>query len=789
MSSSAHNERDPSAEFPPGGSHAHALQFILDNMRDGVTVIDKNGHFVMRNVAAENIAGISAEYRSPGDWARELGACLPDGTTPFPADQLPTMRALHGESVEAAELFVRHPGAPEGKWLSVTARPFTDEKGNAAGAIAIYRDVTRRKHVEHALRASEKRYRLLFEENLAGILRTTLEGRVLECNEAFAKMLGYASSQELAAINAQAFYLRPLDRAQLIGRLQEEKSVTQQEVCFRRKDGGPVWILTNMNLVESDDEPGTFTIIGTTFDITDRKQSREELRESQTRFAAFMRHLPGVAFMKNRRGQYVFYNEAALGLFHVEPSAFLGKTDHEVWPSEYADRFVSNDTVVFRTKKPVEAVEAVPHKQAVHYWLIYKFPILDENEEVQFIGGVGIDITERRELEDQLRQSQKMEAVGRLAGGVAHDFNNLLTVISGYGDMIMRGLPAQDPLHSCIEEVLKASSRATSLTNQLLAFSRRQVIQPKILDLNILVANMDRMLRRVIGEHIELETLLSPGLGNVKADAGQLEQVIMNLSVNARDAMPEGGKLCIRTTNVDIPRSSRLHADVRPGSYVRLTVADTGKGMDAEIMIHLFEPFYTSKATGKGTGLGLSTVYGIVKQSSGEIVVESEPGSGATFHIYLPRATGATDASLASRPEQVVRSGTETILLVEDEPGVRQLVREMLNRLGYTILEAGGGAEALRIFAQHQGAIDLLLTDVIMPQMSGRDLAQRLRTVQPALKVLYISGYTDDMLAHHGVLEPNVYLLPKPFAPDELAKKLREVLDAPASKGADGQRA
>jgi CheY-like chemotaxis protein len=300
---------------------------------------------------------------------------------------------------------------------------------------------------------------------------------------------------------------------------------------------------------------------------------------------------------------------------------------------------------------------------------------------------------------------------------------------------------------------------------------------------------MDRMLRRVIGEHIELETLLSPGLGNVKADAGQLEQVIMNLSVNARDAMPEGGKLCIRTTNVDIPRSSRLHADVRPGSYVRLTVADTGKGMDAEIMIHLFEPFYTSKATGKGTGLGLSTVYGIVKQSSGEIVVESEPGSGATFHIYLPRATGATDASLASRPEQVVRSGTETILLVEDEPGVRQLVREMLNRLGYTILEAGGGAEALRIFAQHQGAIDLLLTDVIMPQMSGRDLAQRLRTVQPALKVLYISGYTDDMLAHHGVLEPNVYLLPKPFAPDELAKKLREVLDAPASKGADGQRA
>jgi two-component system cell cycle sensor histidine kinase/response regulator CckA len=784
MNTPAHSDREPPADFPPAGTHAYVLQFILDNMSDGVTVLDREGDFVMRNSAAELIAGITAEHRSPKQWARALGVCLPDGVTSFPEDQLPALRALRAESVDAVELFVRHAHAPQGNWVSVTAHRFTDEQGKAIGAIAIYRDVTRRKHAEQALRASERRYRLLFEKNLAGILRTTLEGRVLECNEAFARMLGYRSSDELAAINAQLFYQQPADRAALLARLLEQKSITQQEVCFRTKDGRPVWILTNMNLVESDDESGALTIVGTTFDITDRKRSREQLRESQQRFAAFMRHLPGVAFMKNRRGQYVFYNEAAQGLFHLEPSEFLGKTDHDVWPSEYADRFVSNDTEVVRTKKPVEAVEAVPHQQAVHYWLIYKFPILDENDEVQFIGGVGIDITERRQLEDQLRQSQKMEAVGRLAGGVAHDFNNLLTVISGYGDMIMRGLAADDPLHGCIEEVLKASSRATSLTNQLLAFSRRQVIQPKILDVNVLVANMDRMLRRVIGEHIELETVLTPGLSPVKADAGQLEQVIMNLVVNARDAMPEGGKVYIRTGNVDVPRSSGLHADVRPGSYVRLTVADTGQGIDAEIMIHLFEPFYSSKATGKGTGLGLSTVYGIVKQSGGEIVVESEPGSGATFHMYLPRVIGVTDIA-HPRPEPIVRSGTETILLVEDEPGVRQLVREMLHQLGYTILEAGGGAEALRIFAQHEGAIDLLLTDVIMPQMSGRDLAERLCTLRPALKVLYISGYTDDMLAHHGVLEPNVYLLPKPFAPDELAKKLREVLDAQTIKGVD----
>src|SRR5689334_16481772 len=317
---------------------------------------------------------------------------------------------------------------------------------------------------------------------------------------------------------------------------------------------------------------------------------------------------------------------------------------------------------------------------------------------------------ERVTLEEQFRQSQKMEAIGRLAGGVAHDFNNLLTVISGYAHMIVRDLPHDDPLHSCVEEVLKAASRATSLTNQLLAFSRRQVIQPKTLDLNALVANMDRMLRRVIGEHIELETVLSPGIGSVKADAGQLEQVIMNLAVNARDAMSEGGKLSIRTSNVDVRRSSRVHADVRPGSYVRLTIADTGKGMDAEIMVHLFEPFYTSKETGKGTGLGLSTVYGIVKQSGGEIVVESEPGRGAIFNIYLPRITDPGERTAAAVGEHPVHAGTETILLVEDETGVRQLVREMLRRLGYKIHEASNGADAVRIFAQHQSAIDLLLT-------------------------------------------------------------------------------
>ena len=772
-------------EFPPAGTHARVLQLILDSMGDGVTVVDQDGNFVLRNAAAEQIAGITPQHASPIQWARACQVCLSDGVTPCPDDQLPTLRALRGERVDAVELFVRQARGTEGRWVSVTARPFADERGNPIGAIALYRDVTRRRQAEQALRASERRYRLLFEKNLAGILRSTLDGRVLEYNEAFARMLGYDSSSELATLNTRAFYYQPSDREDLIARLRQQKSITQEEVCFRHKDGGSVWILLNMNLVEAEDEVGEPTIIATSFDITERKESREALRESQKRFGAFMRHLPGVAFMKNREGQYVFYNESAQRLFDLNPDDFLGKTDHQVWPAEYAERFMANDAEVIRSKKLLETVEAIPHQHALHHWLIYRFPILDEHDEVHFVGGVGIDITERRELEEQLRQSQKMEAIGRLAGGVAHDFNNLLTVISGYGDMIMRSLPENDPMRGSVEEVMRAASRATSLTNQLLAFSRRQVIQPKVLDLNVLVANMDRMLRRVIGEHIELETVLTPGLGSVKADTGQLEQVIMNLAVNARDAMPEGGNLSIRTANVDIPRSSKLHADVQPGSYVRLTVADTGKGMDTEIMVHLFEPFYTSKSTGKGTGLGLSTVYGIVKQSGGEIVVESEPGRGATFHIYMPRIAGAMETAHSAAARPGILTGTETILLVEDEPGVRQLVREMLHRLGYTILEAGGGPEALRLYDQHHGSIDLLLTDVIMPQMSGRDLAERLRLRRPSLKVLYVSGYTDDMLAHHGMLEADVFLLPKPFAPDELARKLREVLDTHTIRRAD----
>jgi two-component system, cell cycle sensor histidine kinase and response regulator CckA len=385
-----------------------------------------------------------------------------------------------------------------------------------------------------------------------------------------------------------------------------------------------------------------------------------------------------------------------------------------------------------------------------------------------------------RQSEDHLRQSQKMEAVGRLAGGVAHDFNNLMTIVMGRSELLMTGLQEADPLRRNADEIKRTAERAVALTQQLLAFSRKQVLMPKVLDLNVVVANMDRMLRRLIGEDIDLVTVLGPALERVRADPGQLEQVIMNLAINARDAMPSGGKLTIETANVHLDLAyARKHAAVAPGPYVMLSVSDNGTGMDADTQSHIFEPFFTTKDQGKGTGLGLATVYGIVKQSGGYIWVYSEPGWGTTFKIYLPRIGDAAESPEPVHPATQPR-GSETILLVEDEDGVRELTREILAMNGYTVIAARHGAEALEVCQQYSGEIALILTDVVMPQMSGHALMERIKPVRPSLKVLYMSGYTDKAVVRHGMLAGDVAFLQKPFTPDTLARKVREALDSPA---------
>ncbi len=385
---------------------------------------------------------------------------------------------------------------------------------------------------------------------------------------------------------------------------------------------------------------------------------------------------------------------------------------------------------------------------------------------------------ELSQAQDQLRQAQKMEAVGRLAGGVAHDFNNLLTAITGYSDLLMSDLAEGDPMRGDLEQVKHAADRAASLTRQLLAFSRRQVLQPRVLDLNAVVGSVDKMLRRLIGEDIDLLTVPAPALGWVKADPGQLEQILMNLAVNARDAMPQGGKLTIETANVELDGAYvRQHAAVQPGPYVMLAVSDTGCGMDAETRSHLFEPFFTTKEVGKGTGLGLATVYGIVTQSGGTVSVYSEPGRGTTFKLYLPRVEDAAGRPVpAGLPAPPVK-GSETILVVEDEKAVRSLACEVLKRNGYTVLEARHGDEALAVSDRHEGRIALMLTDMVMPGKRGPDVARQLAAVRPDMKVLYMSGYADSGIVHQGVLDAGTAFLAKPFTPTALARKVREVLD------------
>jgi signal transduction histidine kinase len=393
------------------------------------------------------------------------------------------------------------------------------------------------------------------------------------------------------------------------------------------------------------------------------------------------------------------------------------------------------------------------------------------------------DRAKHRLLEEQLRQAQKMESIGRLAGGVAHDFNNLLTVIGGYTQLMLVRIPPGDDLRKDVEEVAKAGERAASLTSQLLAFSRKQIIAPAVLNLNDAISETRKLLGRLIGEDIELVTVLDPNLGNAKADPGQIEQVIMNLAVNARDAMPKGGKLALSTGNAVLDESYvKENPDSHAGPHVFLSVSDSGIGMDSETLSHLFEPFFTTKEQGKGTGLGLSTVFGIVKQSGGSIRVQSEPGHGTTFKVYLPRVDQPAAparkavASLAAAPK-----GTETVLLVEDEEAVRRLTHAVLRRNGYKVLVAGDGEEALRTLQQHQGPVHLLLTDVVLPRMGGREVALQVSQLRPEIRVLFTSGYSDRAFGENGTLEPGMAFLPKPFTPEELLRNVREILETPSS--------
>ncbi len=660
-------------------------------------------------------------------------------------------------------------------WVLDETSVVCDESGRARHLQGVLIDVTERRLGQETLRESEQRFRGAFDSSALGMALTSREGGIMRANDVLCEILGY-ERDELVGMSFSDI-THPEDRRARRSDLDRLRAdgvgAYQAERRYVRKDGQVVWCRVSASAIQ--DEGGSALYDITQFqDVSAERALRRSLEDSERRFRALFEESHVSKVVIDDDGAIVDCNPAYCELVGIDRGKLRGRRLHEFSvhgaPGEDLLEAITSGAPV-----PVQLIREDGQQRE-----------LDVSAKRNVLPGrhlvVMVDLTEQRRLEDQVRQSQKMESVGRLAGGIAHDFNNLLTAITGYTELMLRRIPAGDPLRRDASEIRVAAERATNLTRQLLAFSRRQVLQPRLLDLNTVVVEMEKMLQRLIGEDVSLETLLEPELGAVRADPGQLEQVILNLAVNARDALPLGGKLTIETTNVELEgEEADTHVGGQAGSYVLLTISDNGHGMDESTRAQLFEPFFTTK-DGEGTGLGLATVYGIVKQSDGYIWVDSEPGAGSCFRVYLPRVLEAAAVPpVEDRPAaHEAPQGAETILLVEDEEIVRDLVKEMLTGFGYDVLEARNGREAIDVSRDHAGPIHLLISDVIMPGISGPEASREVVAQRPETRVLFISGYTDSAIVHHGVLEPGTEFLQKPFNSETLARKVRSVLDGAA---------
>jgi|GEM_PF-674696 len=687
-------------------------------------------------------AAIKAAISDPGDYEVEYRTVWPDGS-------------LH--------------------WRLARGRSYRDVTGKPVRMIGVNLDTDERK-------AGERRLELqgaALQAAANSIVITDAKGIILWANQAFSQLTGY-STDEVQGKNVELLKSGKQDDAFYRNLWQRITAgeIWRGELVNRRKDGG--LYTEEMTITPVRSKTGEIShFVAIKQDVTERKQVEIALQEAEAKYRGMFDDAVVGMFQSEPNGRLTSINSAmAQMLGYDSPAAALAEMiDLKCF---YVDpRHLKSLEDMLEQSGVVRDFEyEIARRDGTKRHLVANArAVRDQAGKMLYYEGTVQDISERKLLEERFRQAQKMEAVGRLAGGVAHDFNNALSVINGYSEILQLELSGDDPRRAKLEEVRKAGNRAASLTRQLLAFSRKQTVQPVVLDLNSVVSDTEKMLRRLIGEDIGLVFLRESQSPRIKADRGQVEQILMNLAVNARDAMPHGGKLVIRTANADIdPTYIGGHPFAKPGRYVTLSVTDTGVGMDAETRAHIFEPFFTTKEVGKGTGLGLSTVYGIVKQSGGHISVYSELGKGTVFKIYFPEAAEGTPKN-QTKSSRAVAPGVETVLLVEDEDALRQLTHECLQSSGYTVLAARDGKEAMELATNYEDAIDLLLTDVIMPEMSGPQVADALLSSRPNLKLLYMSGYTDDLISHHGVLEPEIAFLEKPFNLDSLLLKVREVLD------------
>jgi PAS domain S-box-containing protein len=816
--------RAHAAEAAERASEAR-IRMIIETALDAVIVMDDSGRVTDWNAQAHTMFGWSRDEAIGKSLSRMI---IPPRSEHAHEESLTHYLETGEEPVlnRRIELHARH---RDGREFPVELSISPTRIGSTYSFSAFVRDVTVQKLAERQLRESEERYRSVVTALDEGVILADDQGIIQACNTSAERILGVSTGHLLQRSMQDPTWQTihedgspyPVDRYPSLITLRTGQPCADVIMGVRIAGGGLRWISVNTRPLMRNPDSAPYAVVTSLTDITEQKRGEQRLRVQH----AITRVLAEATTL----------NEAATVILETlcEP---LGWNLGVLW---IVDRQANVLRCMGSWAQPMSTVEAFeaasrqrtfvrgiglpgrvwatgasawivdiqhdtnfprfPMAQQVGLHGAAAFPILlggavegvleffsrevrpSDDHILALMAAIGSQVgqlIERKQLEEQLRQSQKMEAIGRLAGGIAHDFNNLLTVITGYSEVALSRLRAEDPLHMELDEIKQAGNRAAALTSQLLAFSRRQVLQPKVLDLNMVLANVEKLLHRLIGEDVNLVVSLAQSLGHIHVDPGQIEQVLMNLAVNARDAMPKGGKLVIETHNADFSGPSGARPlSVPPGSYVVLMVSDTGCGMDEYTRCHIFEPFFTTKEQGKGTGLGLSTVYGIVKQGDGEIVVDTKPGSGSTFTIYFPRVPDEQVSEESSSPT-ALHAGTETLLLVEDEPAIRALAGDVLRRSGYKVLEARHGVEALLTGSQYLGAIHLLVTDVIMPQMSGSEVAERLMHERPHMKVLYISGYTDDAIIHHGVVQQGAAFLQKPFPPDALVHKVRQVLDS-----------
>ncbi len=621
-----------------------------------------------------------------------------------------------------------------------------------------------------------RRQTLAMDSSADGIAILNEKGVHIYVNEAFARMLGFDSAKSILGQPWRVVYsLQEMDKLEPEIRRSLAQARRWSAPILLRHPGGTK-LHAELTITAMPDG-GTACVCR---DLSQNKQAEKAREEAETKYRMLVEHVNAIAYI------------AEIGIngrwYYVSPQveSILGYTPDEWLPiSHNWARLIHSDDVATvmaaeeasKSGMPFQAEFRIKRKDGREVWLNDTAVVVQGSDSHPVMEGIMVDITDRKHLETQLQQSRKMEAVGRLAGGIAHDFNNLLTIITGYTDLALSRSAVPLELRADIERIENAAARAAALVRQLLAFSRKQVLQPKTLDLNSIVVNLDKLLRRLMDENIEMTTAVQENVGKVKADPAQLEQVIMNLVVNARDAMPQGGRILIETANVDLDSAyADDHATVKPGRYVMLAVSDSGVGMDRDTVAHIFEPFYTTKESGHGTGLGLSTVYGIVKQSGGYIWVYSEPGKGSTFKVYLPRVEESVDEIVPAQPQLLFQRGSETILLVEDEEAVRELIQTVLTEQGYDVIPSRDPQHALQLAETFAQEIHLLLTDVVMPGMGGRELATRVSARRRGIRVLFMSGYTDNVITSGGMLEKGITFLQKPFSPAQLVQKVRDIL-------------